>query len=119
VGGKMKQDKTGRHKVVLAIDPLYIRVGVQGAELATDGVFMMEVEFQYEEHIEPCEDDPGADEYCELYSARVFKPLELYGEGVTLLLEPSINILDFISDNQYDQLKDLVLKEKDNERKYY
>lgn len=115
----MKQDKTGRHKVVLAIDPLYIRVGVQGAELATDGVFMMEVEFYYEEYITPCEDDPGCDEYCELYSARVFKPLELYGEGMMLHINNTVNILDFITDNQYDQLKDLVLMEKDSERKYY
>lgn len=115
----MKQDKTGRHYVVLTIDPLFMRIGAHGVELMSEGVFMMEVYFYYEDAIRSCEDDPGAEEYVEIISARVFRPLELSCEGLTLLVEPTVNLLDLISDNQYEQLVDLVLKEKFNGEKCY
>lgn len=109
----MKQDKTSRHKVVLSIDPLYMRIGAHGTELVSNGVFMMETTVIYLPEIRPQEDDPGCDKYCEILEARVFKTLVLVGEGLTLTIDHTVNILDLISDSQYEQLVDLVYAQGD------
>lgn len=109
----MKQDKTGRHKVVLTIDPMTIMVGANGDFVHSTVKFMLEATVYFEPMIKPLEDDPGADSYMEIISARTFVPLVLQGEGLSLVIDPSMNIVELLSEKQYDDLINLIYAEND------
>lgn len=110
----MKQDKTGRYKVVLKIEPLRVMVGAQGDYVESTVPFMMETTVYWEPRIRSTEDEAGCDEYLEVISARTFVPLALQGkDGISLVIQPSVNIVNLLSEEQYRQLIDLVYAQQD------
>ncbi len=78
--------------------------------------FILHVNYFYEGAIRGDDEEPGCDEYFELSEVKVLSPVCLTNyTGLALNISPTLNMLDILSEHQYDVIVEALSKGADSE----
>lgn len=99
----------GRHTTTL--QSIHLSIGYQGLVLEHNTIFFIDCEYEYEAPIKATEDEPGCEEYFEIWNVRPIHPVILYYDGSVKITLDNCKLEDILRDSELEMISNKVLKE--------